>query len=227
MKTTVALVALTAVIASTGPRAQADAQPVRREAHIEISRTPSLPPPFPQVPSSFVAANFVLPRATTEELAEYAHAQGGPSAAAWLCDTYAVAPPFDPESASLSGLAAAAAAQGGAQAADALVCPRPRSRLRERTTRITNPGCVFFGDCHVVTYWVMSHDVAYANCPSSGESVRDVDSASCQQALRGRSGGAAALRFFVQRAARRQGCLVLRLSGTGALQLYAQTADCQ
>src|SRR5262249_8624360 len=139
----------------------------------------------------------------------------------------AAAPPSDTQSASLSGLVAAAAAQGGAQAADALVCPRPRSRLRERATRITNPGCIFFGDCHVVTYWVMSHDVAYADCPSTGESFREVDSATCEKALRGRSGGAAALRFFARRAARRRACLVVRLAGTGALQLYAQTADCQ
>ena len=227
MKTMIIVVALTGVLASPAARAQAAAPPVRRDAHIEILQTPSLPPPFPQVPPSFVAADFVLPRTTTDELAEFARSQGGPDAAAWLCDTYATGPVFDPESASLSGLVAAAAAEGSAPAAEALLCPKPRARLRVRATKITNPGCIFFGHCHVVTYWVMSHDVAYADCRSPGEFPPDVDSATCQKALRGRSGRAAALRFFARRAAHRHACLVLRLSGTGALQLYGQTTDCQ
>src|SRR5262249_47477147 len=121
MKTTMVVMALTGVLSSTGPWAAAP--PVGREAHIHILQTPSLPAPIP--PPSFVAADFVLPRATTDELAEFARTQGGADAAAWLCDTYATAPVFDPESASLSGLVATAAAQGRAQAADTLVCPKP------------------------------------------------------------------------------------------------------
>ena len=122
-------------------------EPVRREARIEVgvrNNTDSLPPEMRDTlltafrvtdprELDYFAADFVLPRATTAELAAFARRASKADAVRWFCQSYATSPDFDPASPSLRGLLVAAAVEGGSRgerAGDALVCPEVDSPRR-------------------------------------------------------------------------------------------------
>jgi len=214
-----------ALLAATAARASVPAEPIRRDARIEVERFPVAVPPATTMP--FVFANFVIPSTTTAELAEFARAAGGPAAAAWLCDAYAEAPTFDPEAASLHSLidTASAVDEIGQHAADALVCPIVRTRLRQTVTKVTDD-CSSFFDCKTVSYTIVSHQLAHAGCTATPAERQAFDGATCRRVLLGSSGRAFALRVFSRRSGRVGGCLELRIDTTGAA-LYARRRACE
>ena len=224
-----------AVLAAGSARAKVAIEPVRRNASITVDE--SVPSVFSPT-SEFLGVSFVIPTATTRELARYQRGAGAQAAARWLCGAYTVAPAVDPQSASLRGLMNTAAehAERGIEAANTLVCPNLRQHPRDTVTRRSD-GCIFedpiFGghsDCHIIRYKVMSHDLAFAGtCASTAtaEQREAVDSATCQYVLLGRSGRATALRFFTRRAARHQDCLRLSLVEGGGVVLYPRAPGCE
>ena len=214
-----------ALLAATAARASGPAEPIRRDARIEVERFPVAVPPATTMP--FVFANFVIPSETTAELAEFARAAGGPAAAAWLCDAYAEAPTSGPDAASLRSLidTAAAVDEIGQHATGALVCPIVRTRLRQTVTKVTDD-CSSFFDCKTVTYTIVSHQLARAGCAATPAERQAFDGATCRRVLLGSSGRAFALRVFSRRAGRVGGCLELRIDATGAA-LYARRRACE
>jgi hypothetical protein len=214
-----------ALLAATAARANVPVEPIRRDARIEVERFPFAVPPATTPP--FVFASFVIPISTTADLAEFSRTAGGPAAAAWLCDAYADAPAFDPDAASFRGLIEAASAVDdiGRHAADALVCPIVRTRLRQTVTKVTDD-CSSFFDCKTVTYTIVSHQLAHAGCTEGGAERHVFDGATCRRVLLGSSGRAFALRVFSRRAGRVGGCLELRIDATGAA-LYARRRACE
>jgi len=198
-------------------------EPVRRDARIELRVSSPTP--------AFVSADFVIPRATTRELAEYAKTAGARAAVQWLCDAYAVPPATDPDAASLRQLVDVAAATiAGSPAADALVCPRINRHVHVTKRKITNIFACIFGDCDdgVVTYRAMSHILAYPGCVSTAPDRAAFDTAQCSRALLGRSRRATTFRFFTRRAAMKNGCLQITLAGQRpSVRLYDRTFGCE
>lgn len=199
-----------------GWAAQADAvEPVRRDPTVVVEHVPML---FGS--PAFEAAHLVIPRTTTAELADFVRSAGAPGAAQWLCAAYTATPPAsDSPAGSLVGLIdiAASAGPSGEEATDALVCPRLRRHLRE-TIHKNDLGCLFGPfpcHSHITRYTRISHDLAYPACAASEAQRQAFDAASCELVLLGRTGRASALRVFLRRARRRNGCLDIAVNAYG------------
>ncbi len=196
-------------------------EPVRRPALIGPRVSPAAPDGF----------DFVIPRATTSELAEYAQKAGARAAVKWFCDAYAVESPSNPDDPSLRQLVTGAAltSEAGAAAADALVCPRIRRHLRETRMKTRRPLFCIYGDCDkTVRYRVMSHVLAHRGCESTDAGRAAFDAEHCTKVFLGRSRRATAFRFFTRRAARNNGCLQITLAlEKPSVQLYDGINGCE
>jgi len=198
-----AVAGLAVAVLGLSPRTQAaepSIEPVRRDARLEV------------VSPAFVSATLVIPRETAAELARYARRRSGAAAVEWLCNAYALAPSFDPGAASIRSLIDAAADGDAVGAAGALVCPRIRKKLFQYLPADgTDPTCIYPAQCDEPYVRVRSHDLSYPACQPTADDIEAFDVGMCRRILLGRSRRAAALRHFVRHAARRSGCLHLRL----------------
>ena len=204
--------------------------PVRREARIELgvlnnvyampeaSRVLTLQVFGTSDPGDldYFAADLILPRATTDELARYARHAGRRAGARWFCAAYAAAPADAPTSASLRTLLVRAAAEGGtegARAGDALVCPRHAPR------RGAGSGGDDYGFFDWFVRWLSrgarlllaavgeeGHRISTSACAATDGMRAGFDQTACEDVLRGRVFAVA-----VARAARRGACLRLRV----------------
>jgi hypothetical protein len=159
--TTFVIAAVTLPAGSACARSAADLVPIRRPARIEVTRGNNvigdnstlevLAQLFPGVEPddfTFLAGDFLVPKATTAELATFTRDKGPAIGIQWFCDAYAPATDGEP---SLRGLLDVLASEGGDDgelAGDALVCPLPGGP-RRRPARTQCPDTIAGVACRV------------------------------------------------------------------------------